>query len=169
MPVRVELWPLAADGLGIWLLSDDAWRSGNVASDSEPHAEAGWLIDEHLAGAQPVLTHSTSWRVDGQAVILTYVAIFPFAGDFVCDTWPDAMPIAPRMLEVVGRPPTHGAAEPPAPRYIDVLMHSIRHLRFLAGTDETARQAMSSAWRTSLAAWEPALSGMYAEPHRAAS
>jgi hypothetical protein len=171
MPVRVELWPLAADDLGIWLISgDDALRSGPVASDSEPHAEAELLAAMHLGADVPAdIYHSTSWRPDGQSVILTYVACFAPAGEFVRDTWPGALPVSARMHEAVGNPPGHGAAEPPAPRYVDVLMHAIRHLRFLMDTDATASAAMTPTWRKHLAAWAPALSGMYSEPHRAAS
>lgn len=170
MPVRVELWPLAADDLGIWLISGaDAWRSINVASDTEPHAEAELLIADRLgADARASLLHSTSWRTDGQAVILTYVATFEPPGAYVRDTWPGAAPISPAMAELAGRPITHGAAEPPTPRYLDVLLHAIRHLRFLKDTDESARQAMAPDWRKHLASWEPALSGMYTEPHTAA-
>jgi len=171
MPVRVELWPLAADDIGIWLISgDDAWRSGPVASDTEPHAEAELLAAMNLGPDTPAdLYHSTSWRTDDQSVILTYVACFPYRGEFVRDTWQDALPIAARMLEMVGRPIGHGAADPPTPRYIDVLMHAIRHLRFLKDSDGSARRAMTPAWRKHLAAWEPALSGMYCEAHPAAA
>jgi len=171
MSVRIELWPLAADDLGIWLISgEDAWRSGPVASDTEPHAEAELLTAMHLGpDAAAGLYHSTSWRTDGQSVILTYVACFPYRGEFVRDSWPGALPITARMLEVVGRPFTHGPADPPTPRYVDVLMHAIRHLRFLKDTDESARRAMTGAWRQHLSAFEPALSGMYSQPHSAAS
>ncbi len=169
MPVRVEVWPLAADDLGIWLISGgDAWRSGNIPSDTEPHAEAELLIAGHLGDQAPELLHSTSWRTDGQAVILTYAATFEPVGEFVRDTWPDSAPISPAMAELVGRPITHGAAEPPTPRYVDVLLHAIRHLRFLKDTDESARQAMTPTWRKHLASWEPALSGLYSDPHVAA-
>ena len=35
MGVRVELWMLAADGTGIWLVSGgDAWRTARIDADS---------------------------------------------------------------------------------------------------------------------------------------
>jgi hypothetical protein len=49
MAVQVEIWPVAADAAGVWLLSgDDAWRPElAVPSDSEPHAEVELALAQH--------------------------------------------------------------------------------------------------------------------------
>jgi hypothetical protein len=168
MAARVEVWPLAADDNGIWLLSGgDAWRTGAIPADSEPFFEVKLLVGQHDPTMHLDLIHSTSWRVDGPAIILTWVGIAR-TDDLVIARWPSALPITAKMFTKVGNPITHAADEPPTPRDIDVLMHAVRHLRFLRDTDESARAVMTEAWLRHLAAWEPALSGMYSEPHQVA-
>jgi hypothetical protein len=169
MAAHVEVWPLAADRTGIWLLSGgDAWRAGPIPADSDPLFEVQLLAGQHDPRMQLDLIHSTSWRVDGPAVILTWVGIAEADG-LAVEQWPHALPVTPELYEKVGRPFTHAANEPPTPRDIDVLMHAIRHLRFLRDTDDSARAVMTQAWLDHLAAWEPALAGMYTEARRGAA
>ena len=92
--------------------------------------------------------------------MLTYVAIVEYA-ELVRDEWPDAAPVKTEVLEVVGKPLPHGPTEVPTPRYIDVLAHGLRHLRFLLDTDSESRSAIDNTWRSHLTTFEPALSGMY--------
>jgi hypothetical protein len=160
MNVRVECWVCAADSEAIWLLSDgDAWRSPPVPASSDPHFEVELLLAGHET-ERPVLIHSTSWRPDGPTIMLTYVAVLACEG-LVLDKWPAAQPVSADLLPAVGKPYTHGAAEVPVPRYIDVLHHALRHLTYLVGTDATARAALVGHWTSHLAQLEPAVSGMY--------
>lgn len=146
MPVVVEVWPLAADEFGIWLVSGrDGWRGSAVASDSEPHEEVALLLTQHAAGRTSTLVHSTSWRVDGPTLVLTYVVVL-YCGDWIRDIWPTALPVAPELIDAVGKPMTHGPAHAPAPRYVDVLHHGLRHLRFLLDTDSAARTALTGMY-----------------------
>jgi hypothetical protein len=169
MTVRVEIWPVAADDAGIWLVSgDDAWRAAlPVMADSEPHADAELLLSQHDAHNDLTLLHSTSWRVDGPATVLTYVAILSSPG-LILDRWSEAKPISLGLAEAVGKPPTHNPVDPPSPRYIDVLMHALRHLRFLLDTDDVNSAALAEQWRRHLAPLEPALAGMYHQDRKAA-
>lgn len=170
MTTRVEVWPVAADAAGIWLLSgDDAWRPAlPIPADSEPHAEVELTLAQNGVTDGVVLIHSTSWRVDGPSVVLTYVAVIR-PRDLVLDQWPNANPVSADLADAVGRPPTHGPTEVPTPRYIDVLIHALRHLSYLMETDATSRQALDDPhWRRHLAALRPALAGMYEVQHRAA-
>ena len=165
MPVRVEIWPVAADQVGVWLVSgDDAWRSGNVRADSEPHTEVEFVLADHDALEKATLFHSTSWRVDGPALLVTYMAVIEVNG-LVRDSWPSALPVSLDLATAVGKPPTHSPVEPPAPRHIDVLIHGLRHLRFLLETDVTNASALNEEWRTHLSALEPALVTMYDKHH----
>jgi len=168
MGVRVETWPVAADDIGLWLISgDDAWRSSlPVMADGEPHAEVELLLYDHDALDDVALLHSTSWRVDEACVLLTYMALIQ-SSELVRDRWPTARPISLALPEAVGKPPTNAANEPPSPRYIDVLMHGLRHLRFLLDHDATAAAVMDANWRRHLANLEPALAGMYDQLHQA--
>lgn len=168
MTVYVELWPVAADQEGLWLVSGRGpWRPTlPVPADSEPHAEVELLLRAHGIGEADVpLLHSTSWRLDAPHLLLTYLAVVRRPG-FVRENWPGAEPISPRLLEVVGKPPTHDAAEPPLVRDLDVLAHALRHAAFLRDNDATAAAVLDEHWRTHLATLRPALAGMYDEKHQ---
>ena len=176
LAVRVEVWPVAADRFGIWLVSPegDAWRSDLLRADNEPHRAVQQVLREHpeqrhAAGgaADSVrLLHSPSWRMDRDAVVLTYVAVLGGHGshEYVRDVWPDARPISHELTDAVGKPFPHGPIEPPTPRYIDVLLHGIRHLRFLLDTDDSARAELDDYWQLHLYNLHPALAGMYRIP-----
>lgn len=162
MPVYVEVWPVAADRLGIWLVSGtDAWRASlPVYSDDEPHSDVNHLLSENGARRDALLTHSTSWRVDGNRLLLTYVVVLGVSGN-VRERWPEALPIDSSLTDVVGKPFDHDPTDPPTPRYIDVLMHALRHLAFLRDNDSTSNAALTAEWRTHLEGLHPALAGMY--------
>jgi hypothetical protein len=160
MNVVVECWPCAADRYGIWLVSGtDARRSPPIPSDSDPHFEIELLIAGRDTRS-PIVLHSTSWRPDGPTIVLTYVAVLPCEG-LVRDQWAGSMPVSEELIPAVGKPIPHGAAERPIPRYVDVLLHGIRHLRFLVDTDDAARGALLGYWAEHLAQLTPGLAGMY--------
>lgn len=176
--VQVEVWPVAADRIGIWLVSGtDAWRSEDIRQDTEPHravedvlaenkaftpemAAALREVDRFPGGSVVRLVHSPSWRVDGESVVLTYLAIIE-CSSLVRHEWPEAIPVSTEALDAVGKPVVHEPTGPPTPRHIDVLAHGLRHLRFLLETDSQSRGAMDATWRAHLAEYEPSLSGMY--------
>ncbi len=160
MGVVPEVWPVAADELGIWLLSGgEAWRGGRVPADSEPHWDVEAILHHHRI-QQPALLHSTSWRPDGPHVVLTYMAVIA-VDELVRADWPASVPVAAELLPHVGNPLPHGPAEVPVPRDVDVLHHGLRHLRFLLDTDSSARDALTGWWQQHLAQLAPVLTGMY--------
>lgn len=164
MRVQVEVWPAAADEAGIWLLSDDAWRSGNVPSDGDPH----WEVERLLGDTATRVIHSTSWRTDGPRVILTYIAVVDTGDPLVRGEWPGAQPISRLLFRAAGKPYPHEATEPPVPRDIDVMFHAVRHLAFLVDRDDAIRDALGDTWRRWLADLEPALAVMYTSEREAA-
>lgn len=166
MPVIAEGWVLAADQAGIWLVSgDDAWRTAPVPSDSGPHFELELELAAHgIREDRILLMHSTSWRADGPHLILTYMVV-TYADDLVRGTWRDARPVTVQAADEVGRPQTHAPDEPPEPSDFHVLMHGLRHLRYLLGTDATSAAALGELWARHLEPFEPALAGLYSEPH----
>lgn len=158
MRVQVEVWPAAADDkTGIWLLSDDAWRSPNIPADGDPH----WEVERLLGGAPTRVIHSTSWRVDGPRVILTYIAVVDIGDDIVKGEWPDAQPISRLLFRAAGKPYPHEATAPPVPRDIDVMFHALRHLAYLLQHDDAVAAAVDDYWVAHLAPLEPALATMY--------
>ncbi len=164
MSIAVEVWPVAADEAGIWLASGgDAWRYGPVMADSDVHFEVQMLLREHgLTLDDVAVIHSTSWRPDGPAVVLTYMAVVKTDG-YVLDSWPDAAPVTAALPAAVGKAPPHGAAEVPVPRVVDVLLHGLRHLRFLLDHDAETASALDGNWRRHLAPLKPALAAMFSE------
>lgn len=163
--VIVEVWPVSADEVGLWLISGtDAWRSEAIRKDSDPHTAVTELLKANDASDGVKLLHSTSWRAEETAVVLTYVAVIG-CGAFVRDKWQNAAPISPVLPDAVGKPIAVEATEAPIPRYIDVLMHGLRHLSFLLQTDSAARSALCGKWPDHLALFRPALAGMYDHEH----
>lgn len=162
--VRVEVWPIAVDEQGIWLVSGlDAWRPAEpVGADSDAHAEVELVMaaQGRVARDEVKLLHSTSWREEGPSTVLTYVAVLDCPGP-VRGHWSDAAPCGPRLARFVGRPASHPATAPPVPRHSDVLMHALRHLRMLWETDDDAREAMGPTLGGHLETLRPVLAGMY--------
>lgn len=165
MPVLVEGWVVAADPPGIWLRGGDALRTAHVPADSGPHFELELELFEHgIRREEVALMHSTSWRADGPHLIVTYMVVVK-ADDLVRGIWRDAVPITVQAADVVGRPRTHAPAEPPEPSDFHVLMHGLRHLKYLLDHDATSAAALGPLWRRHLAPFEPALAQMYSELH----
>ena len=166
MTVWVEVWPVAADEMGLWLLSGgDSWRAGPVMADSSEHFEVEMLLREQGIGPDDVLMlHSTSWRPDGPHHIDTYMAAVD-AGPVALERWPGAVPIDPSLYDAVGRPPTHGATEEPVPRWLDVVFHGLGHFKQQMRANATHGAALGEPWRTQLEPFEETLAGMYAERH----
>jgi hypothetical protein len=76
MIVIAEVWPVAADELGLWLLSGDGPRpSLPVMDDSEPFDYAEMELMQAGMWATTKILHSTSWRVDRGDLIVTYLAV----------------------------------------------------------------------------------------------
>jgi hypothetical protein len=169
MPIMVEVWPLAADEAGIWLVSGgEAWCTNTpVQSDSDPHGDVELLLAMRGAGPDTVLLHSTSWRTDLPRLVVTYVAVVN-AGPAVRVRWPLALPVS---LEFAGqvRPKPHGPAERPTDVADDaVLVHAVRHLAWLRETDPGATASLDDVWRAHLSGLRPALAGLYSVEHSAA-
>jgi len=94
----------------------------------------------------PVVVHSTSWRRDRDAVILTFLVVI--AAQVV-----EAMATAPVWRMDLAR-----SAATTAPREIahdQVLEHALRHLAWLIRDDPAVRQVLPSAWRTVLDDYVP--------------
>jgi hypothetical protein len=129
-------------------------------ADNEPHYYVDSLITNHTILDNAILVHSTSWRVDEPHLILTYIVVIQ-STDLVREAWPKAAPISLDLAKAVGKPEPHGA---PVPRYIDVLMHGLRHLRFLLDTDTDNASALNQHWKYHLSQLQPALATMYIHP-----
>jgi hypothetical protein len=137
------------DGRVCWLRPEHAasLRLGWPAS-----AQPAQVVTDALAayGIVPLLVHSTSWRHEGQQVVLTYVAVLP----------PEQAPRGPGgplLSRQLGRVElARGDATAP-PAHIDVdqvLEHALRHLSWLAKDDPVVAEELRD-WASALDAYEP--------------
>jgi len=136
------------------------WLAGDHLELTGPCGPAPWLIEIGAADhpvdvvtrivrdliGSPLLVHSTSWRRDRDAVILTFVAVIDpsLVGSMA------SLPIARTML-------ARGEATA-APRAIatsQVVEHGLRHIAWLAKDDPAVAAELPIRWRTLLAGYVP--------------
>lgn len=156
-PRPAEPWdiegPVQAEVFVIWLNADRIELTG-------PCGAAPWLIElgetnhplevvdrivRDAVGAAR-LVHSTSWRRDRGAVILSFVAV-------IDDDLVGEMESAP-----IGRAELARSEATVAPRAIaheQVLEHGLRHLAWLAREDAVVASELSANWQGALAAYVP--------------
>lgn len=99
----------------------------------------------------PILVHSTSWRRDRGAVILSFVVV-------VDTTLREDMEAVPVRRAELAR--SEATAAPRAIAQGQVLEHALRHLAWLVADDPVVAVALSDGWARALAAYTP-------EPFRA--
>ncbi|MGH8923123.1 MAG: hypothetical protein ACRDWA_00530 [Acidimicrobiia bacterium] len=145
-PVRGEVFVVCEDDGEIFLTGPEGPRS--------------WLIETHgrenpmeeirrtATGLLPeiFLLHSTSWRWEGSAVVLTFIAaVAEGEGE------------SRRLSTDSGDLARGSATEAPAAIDADqVLHHALRHLAWLAREDEAVGAALSAGWRQALSKYVPA-------------
>ena len=150
--------PVQAEVYVIWLDGDHiAWTG--------PCGPAPWLLELGAADhplevvdrivrdtiGPPLLVHSTSWRRDRDAVILSFVVVI------------EPGLVADMESIRVDRAELARSAATAAPRQIDhrqVIEHGLRHLAWLAVDDPVVRDTLSDEFRAVLAGYAP-------EPFRA--
>lgn len=150
-PVQAELFVL--------------WLNGDRVELTGPDGSAPWILEigesEHPVEVvarvvrdvigEPILVHSTSWRRDRGAVILSFVVVI------------GAESVGSMATAPIGRAELARSEATAAPRTIDhgqVMEHGLRHLAWLVHDDPVVAAELSPAWATVLAGYVP-------EPFRA--
>jgi hypothetical protein len=140
------------------------WLDGGQPALTGPCGPAPWLIElgsgDHPVEVverivrdvvgPPTLVHSTSWRRDRGAVVLSFVVVID--GELVGE-----MESAPIVRASLAR-----STATAAPRHIEtsaVVEHGLRHLAWLAQDDAVVAEELPAAWR-------PVLDGYVPEPFR---
>jgi hypothetical protein len=145
--------PVQAEIFVVWLADDHLELTG-------PCGAAPWLVElgpvEHPvdvvarmvrdAIGEPLLVHSTSWRRDRDAVILSFVA----AIDAERVQGMESRPIRRRELARGG-----AVAAPAAVASDQVIEHGLRHFAWLIQDDPVVAAELPAAWRPVLAAYMP--------------
>lgn len=143
--VQGEVFVLALQGERLLLTGPDGpqpWRIELHGRD-HPMEELRQVVLRSMPDLR--LLHSTSWRWQGQAVVLTFVG--------VAELNPD------RAGKVVLESPLARGVATAAPAAIDedqVLQHALRHLAWLAREDPAVRDTLDAGWHQALARFIPA-------------
>lgn len=131
---RLEL--TGPDGATPWILQ---------LADTEHPMEAVERIVTGLVGP-PLLVHSTSWRRDGPAVILSFVIV-------IGPEQVSGMASAPISRAELAR--SDATRAPVSIGHAQVLEHGLRHMAWLAQDDEVVADRLTGEWRQALAAYVP--------------
>ena len=136
------------------------WLNGDELELTGPCGAAPWLIEldaldhpvETVARlvrenvGEPMLVHSTSWRHDGDAVILSFITVI------------DARSVGTMESGRIPRAALARSTATAAPATIDdaqVIEHALRHLAWLAVDDPVVSAELPPRWRTVLADYVP--------------
>ena len=145
-PVEAEVFVVYHRDGRIWLTGPCGAAPWRIESRERHPIE---LVHNMAADALGALTlvHSTSWRWEHDAVVLSFLVVVD--------------PEHARGLESVdvGRDDLARSTATDAPPTIassQVLEHALRHLAWLAEDDPAVKGALSASWRTSLAGYVPA-------------
>jgi hypothetical protein len=145
-PVQAEVFVVWLDGGRIQLTGPDGPRAWYLQLGATEHpVEVVDRIVRDVVGP-PLLVHSTSWRRDRGAVILSFVVVIE----------PDLV----RSMEsvAIGRAELARSDATVAPRDIAVeavVEHGLRHLAWLADDDPVVAATLPPGWRPILATYVP--------------
>ncbi len=158
---RVEPWRVAFDVEGpVQAEIFVVWLAGDHLEITGPCGAAPWLVEVGAADhpvdvvarlvrdavGEPLLVHSTSWRRDRDAVILSFVAV-------IDPSLVGAMESLP-----VGRSELARGEATAAPRAVaseQVIEHGLRHMAWLAKDDPVVAAELPPGWREVLAGYVP--------------
>ena len=145
--------PVRAEVFVVWLAGDHLELTGpcgsspwliEVGADEHPVEVVGRIIRDVVG--EPLLVHSTSWRRDQNAVMLSFIAII------------DAGLVGPMESRPIGRAELARGTATAAPHAIasaSVIEHGLRHLAWLAKEDPIVAAELSDGWRRALATYVP--------------
>jgi hypothetical protein len=149
-PVQAEVFVLWCDGAAIELTGPCGAAPWLIELGATDHPVA---VVERIVGdviGPPRLLHSTSWRRDREAVILSFVVVI------------DRVQVGTMASEPVGRTDLARSTATAAPTSIatgQVVEHGLRHLAWLVRDDPIVAAELTGPWRT-------VLDGYAGEPFR---
>lgn len=145
-PVRAEIFLVWLNGDRPELTGPDGPVPWIVQLEDVEHPVE--VVDRIVTGlvGPPIVVHSTSWRRESSAVILSFVVVI--APEQVA-----AMASAPIDRSELAR---SSARRPPASiGHAQVLEHGLRHLAWLVQDDPVVAARLSEGWREALAGYVP--------------
>ena len=145
-PVQAEVFVVWLDGDRLSLTGPDGPQPWILQLGTTEHpVEVVDRIVRDVVGA-PILVHSTSWRRDRDAVILSFVVVIDrrLVGEM------ESVPIARAELAR-----SEATAAPREIATSAVVEHGLRHLGWLAKDDPMVAAELPSAWLPLLAEYVP--------------
>ena len=136
------------------------WLNGERLELAGPDGSVPWMLQldeaEHpvsvverivsgLVGP-PMLVHSTSWRRDGSAVILSFFVVIGPA---------QAEPMASAPIRRTDLARSGATVAPASIGSTQVLEHGLRHLAWLAADDAVVAGRLPDGWHRALGAYVP--------------
>lgn len=145
-PVRGEVFLVWLNGEHLELTGPEGAVPWMIQLDDVEHpVEAVDRIVRGLVGP-PLLVHSTSWRREGPAVVLSFVVV-------IGPEQASGMASEPIRRTDLAR--SEATKAPSAIGHEQVLEHGIRHLAWLAEDDAVVESRLSPAWRRALGDYVP--------------
>jgi hypothetical protein len=145
-PVRAEVFMVWLNGERLELTGPDGSVPWMLQLDDAEHPVA--VVERIVSGlvGPPMLVHSTSWRRDGSAVILSFVVV-------IAPAQAEPMDTAPIRRADLAR---SGATRAPASiSFTQVLEHGLRHLAWLAQDDAVVAERLPDGWHRALSDYVP--------------
>lgn len=145
-PVQGEIFVLYLADDGIMLTGPcgaDPWLI-ELHDDDDPVETVTRMVRGNIG--EPTVVHSTSWRRDRGAVILSFVVVI---GPELAAPFESA---AVDRAELARSEPT---AAPTSIRWAQVVEHGLRHLAWLVRDDEVVREELKDRWPEALAGYVP--------------
>jgi hypothetical protein len=145
-PVQAEVFTLYLSEGGPVLTGPcgaDPWYL-EVGADEDPMAVVTSAVRRVIG--EPVVVHSTSWRRDRDAVVLSFVAVVD--RDLVA-----TLPFVALDRAALAR--GGATTAPSAISFEQVVEHGLRHLSWLAHDDPVVAARLSSEWHAVLGRYQP--------------
>jgi hypothetical protein len=143
-PVRGEVFVVFEEGSKIFLTGPDGPRPWLIETHGRENPMEEIRRTATALLPDMFLLHSTSWRWEGTAVVLTFIAAVAKGGG-------ESRPVSTGEL-------ARGSATAPPPEIESdqVLNHALRHLAWLGREDAAVRDSLSASWREALSKYVPA-------------
>ena len=145
-PVQAEVFVVYLDDGTIRLTGPcgpQAWMI-ELGADDDPVEVVTRLTRSNVG--EPSVVHSTSWRRDRHAVILSFVVVIPPAL---------AAPFESVDVARVDLARSQATAAPDDIGANQVLEHGLRHLAWLVRDDDVVKRELADGWPGALAAYVP--------------
>lgn len=145
-PVTAEVFTVASTESGLVLTGPcgaDPWLI-EAGPGEHPLDTVRRIVTGALEGV--LLVHSTSWRYERDAVVLSFVVVID----------PDAvgsMDTVPVGRTELARSTAHSA--PSEIGHSQVIEHALRHMAWLAAEDDVVKATLDAGWHTVLEAYVP--------------